>query len=73
MRMVLHTLIEVLFGMEYLHSVGIVHEDLKCAKVLCASKRLDLLDFTCKIFEFWLSGSQGSIGYHCKSPKEWSI
>ena len=67
MYMVLKCLIEVLFGMEYLHSVGIIHGDLKCASVLCASKRLDARGWVCKIADFGLSGSRANFEDHCSS------
>ncbi len=67
MHMILKCLIEVLFGMEYLHSIGVVHGDLKCANVLCSSRRLDARGWVCKIGDFGLSESRGSFGDHCSS------
>ena len=67
MHMVLKCLIEVLFGMEYLHSIGITHGDLKCANVLCSSKRLDARGWVCKIGDFGLSESRDSFEDHCSS------
>ncbi len=45
---VLRCLLEVVFGMEYLHSLSIVHGDLKCANVLCKSSTSDPRGFACK-------------------------
>lgn len=46
---VLRCLLEIVFGMEYLHSLSIVHGDLKCANVLCKSSTSDARGFTCKV------------------------
>lgn len=45
----LRCLLEIVFGMEYLHSLSIVHGDLKCANVLCKSSTSDARGFTCKV------------------------
>lgn len=45
---VLRCLLEIVFGMEYLHSMSIVHGDLKCANVLCKCSISDARGFTCK-------------------------
>ncbi|KAK9918207.1 hypothetical protein WJX75_002257 [Coccomyxa subellipsoidea] len=52
---VLRCLLEIVFGMEYLHSLSIVHGDLKCANVLCKSSTSDARGFTCKVADFGLS------------------
>ena len=67
MYVVLKCLIEVLCGMVYLHSVGIIHGALKCANVLCSSKRLDARGWVCKIADFGLSESRESFEDHCSS------
>ncbi len=58
---ILRSLMEILFGMEYLHSIGIVHGDLKCANVLCFSNRSDARRFVCKVSDFGLSRSREGI------------
>lgn len=58
---ILRSLMEILFGTEYLHSVGIVHGDLKCANVLCFSRRSDARGFVCKVSDFGLSRSREGI------------
>lgn len=67
MHMVLKSLLDVLFGMEYLHSIGIFHGDLTCANVLCSSKRLDARGFVCKVADFGLSGIRKGLQNHCSS------
>ena len=67
--LVLKCLLEILFGMEYLHSIGIVHGDLKCANVLCCSKVLDVRGFVCKVCDFGLSKSaEGFTEMYTSSP-----
>ncbi|KAK9812659.1 hypothetical protein WJX72_001473 [[Myrmecia] bisecta] len=61
---VLKTLVEVVVGLEYLHSIGIVHGDLKCSNILCQTSLADRREFRCKISDFGLSrfikmGSKG--------------
>ena len=41
-------LIDIAAGMDYLHSIGIMHGDLKAANVLCKSTATDPRGFTCK-------------------------
>jgi serine/threonine protein kinase len=52
------TLLEIVFGMEYLHSIEVVHGDLKCGNVLCFSKVNDPRGFSCKVCDFGLSRSK---------------
>ncbi|KAK9842248.1 hypothetical protein WJX81_002584 [Elliptochloris bilobata] len=42
-------------GMDYLHSAGVVHGDLKSANVLLRSTATDARGFTCKLGDFGLS------------------
>ncbi len=46
---VLRCLIDVAAGMEYLHSLGVIHGDLKGANVLLKSTASDPRGFTCKV------------------------
>ena len=48
LQWVLKCLLEVIYAMEYLQSLSIVHGDLKCANVMCKSSSSDLRGFTCK-------------------------
>ncbi len=57
---VLRCLLEIVYGMEYLHSLSIVHGDLKCANVLCKSSTSDARGFTCKASTS--AHNQGSAG-----------
>ena len=58
---VLRCLLEVVYGMEYLHSLSIVHGDLKCGNVLCKSSTLEARGFTCKASA--LCKKSGSFSY----------
>lgn len=42
-------------GLDYLHSIGVVHGDLKTANVLLKASTRDSRGFTCKISDFGLS------------------
>ena len=42
-------LIDIAAGMDSLHSVGVLHGDLKAANVLCKSTATDPRGFTCKV------------------------
>ena len=66
---VLKCLLEIVFGMEYLHSISIVHGDLKCANVLCSSKLMDAGGFVCKISDFGLARTaKDNVELHSSSP-----
>ena len=66
---VLKCLLEIVYGMEYLHSIGVVHGDLKCANVMCSSKLSDARGFVCKIADFGLARtSEGATEMHSSSP-----
>ena len=66
---VLKCLLEIVFGMEYLHSIGVVHGDLKCANVMCTSKLSDTRGFVCKIADFGLARTcEGTTEMHSSSP-----
>jgi serine/threonine protein kinase len=41
-------------GLDYLHSLGVVHGDLKSANVLLKGSARDSRGFSCKISDFWL-------------------
>ena len=49
---VLLCLVDIASGMTYLHSVGVLHGDLKSANVLLKSTATDLRGFCCKIADF---------------------
>jgi serine/threonine protein kinase len=69
LRWVLKCLLEIVYGMEYLHSIGVVHGDLKCANVMCSSKMTDMRGFVCKIADFGLARtSEGFTDMHSSSP-----
>lgn len=69
LRWLLKCLLEIVFGMEYLHSIGVVHGDLKCANVMCSSKTTDARGFVCKIADFGLARtSEGATDMHSSSP-----
>ena len=52
---VIRCLIDIAAGLRYMHSVGVVHGDLKCQNVLCKSTRSDPRGFMCKVADFGLS------------------
>ncbi|CAL8467290.1 g6827 [Coccomyxa elongata] len=66
---VLRCLLEIVFGMEYLHSLSIVHGDLKCANVLCKSSTSDARGFTCKVADFGLSKTVATDGVSAITSK----
>ncbi|KAK9823953.1 hypothetical protein WJX72_006631 [[Myrmecia] bisecta] len=49
------TLIDIAAGLDYLHSLGVVHGDLKDANILLKSTATDPRGFVCKIADFGLS------------------
>eukprot|EP00208_Stichococcus_sp_RCC1054_P005154 CAMPEP_0206136620 /NCGR_PEP_ID=MMETSP1473-20131121/1860_1 /ASSEMBLY_ACC=CAM_ASM_001109 /TAXON_ID=1461547 /ORGANISM="Stichococcus sp, Strain RCC1054" /LENGTH=861 /DNA_ID=CAMNT_0053529295 /DNA_START=345 /DNA_END=2930 /DNA_ORIENTATION=+ len=52
---VCRTLLDIAAGIQYLHSIGIVHADLKPANVLLKSTATDARGFICKLADFGLS------------------
>ena len=62
---VLMSLLDVASGMAYLHSVGILHGDLKSANVLLKSTATDLRGYSCKIADFGCGLSHESHSLRC--------
>jgi serine/threonine protein kinase len=48
-------LLDTASGLDYLHSIGVVHGDLKTANVLLKGSAKDVRGFMCKITDFGLS------------------
>jgi serine/threonine protein kinase len=48
-------LLDTASGLDYLHSIGVVHGDLKTANVLLKGNTRDAQGVTCKITDFGLS------------------
>jgi serine/threonine protein kinase len=48
-------LLDTASGLDYLHSIGVVHGDLKTANVLLKGSTRDARGMTCKITDFGLS------------------
>lgn len=48
-------LLDTASGLDYLHSIGVVHGDLKTANVLLKGSTRDARGVTCKITDFGLS------------------
>ena len=56
---------DIAAGMDYLHSLGVLHSDLKAANVLLTSKQPSNYDprgFVCKVTDFGLSRCSPSAG-----------
>ena len=45
---VLKCLLDIAYGVEYMHFSGVLHGDLKCANVLCKACSTDIRGFICK-------------------------
>ena len=45
----LKCLLDIVYGVEYMHFNGILHGDLKCANVLCKACSTDIRGFICKV------------------------
>ena len=48
LQWVFKCLLEIIYALEYLQSLSVIHGDLKCANVLCKSSTSDFRGFTCK-------------------------
>ena len=46
---VLKCLLDIVYGVEYMHHNSILHGDLKCANVLCKACSTDMRGFICKV------------------------
>ena len=46
---ILKCLLDIVYGVEYMHSNGVLHGDLKCANVLCKACSTDIRGFICKV------------------------
>ena len=55
LRWILRCLSEIAGAMEYMHSLGLVHGDLKCNNVLLQSTRSEARGFTCKLADMGCS------------------
>eukprot|EP00884_Botryococcus_braunii_P005691 jgi/Botrbrau1/15122/Bobra.0283s0001.1 len=64
MLMVLACLKDIASGMEYLHSLGVLHGDLKPANVLLKSVVYDPRRYICKLTDFGLSRVLGDLASH---------
>lgn len=52
---IVRSLLDIAAGMDYLHSIGVLHGDLKSANVLLKSTTTDPRGFLCKLADFGLS------------------
>jgi len=48
LQWVFKCLLEIIYALEYLQSLSVIHGDLKSANVLCKSSTSELRGFTCK-------------------------
>lgn len=58
---VLMCLMDIASAMAYLHSVGVLHGDLKSANVLLKSTATDLRGYVCKLADFGCTASCSKI------------
>ena len=55
LQWILSCLADIAGAMEYMHSIGLVHGDLKCNNVLLQSTHSDARGFTCKLSDMGCS------------------
>ena len=55
LRWILRTLIDVAAALEHMHSMGLIHGDLKCNNILLQSTRSEARGFRCKVADMGCS------------------
>ena len=55
LRWILRTLIDVAGALEHMHSMGLIHGDLKCNNILLQSTRSEARGFRCKVADMGCS------------------